>query len=656
MTAEMSPPPAAEPGVAATSAAPPSAADPAGHGAGFGVMLAALGVVFGDIGTSPLYAFKETLHAAHAGFGHGAAAAGLAPGTALGIASLIFWAVLVVVGVKYVLLVMSADNHGEGGTIALLSLAVPVAPERWRRWVLIAGLTGASLFFGDAMITPAISVLSAVEGLEVVAPGLEPYVVPVACVILAALFVVQRRGSAAIGRSFGPVMLAWFATLAAAGLANALRRPEVFAALNPAYAVSYLAHAPGWGAFVVLGSAFLALTGGEALYADMGHFGRRPIRLDWVLLVFPALALNYLGQAALVLSEPEAAENPFFGLFPSWLLLPVVLLATAATVIASQAVISGAFTLVQQAIQMGHVPRLEVRQTSEHEAGQVYLPQVNWLLAAAVLGLVLGFGSSSALANAYGIAVAGDMLATTLLLSVVALGLWRLPPAAVVAMAAPLLLLDLVFVASNLRKVPAGGWFPLLVGASCLTLSLLWRKGRAALLARREEDSQTLDAFLARLGGPGAPPRTPGTAIYMSRQQDTVPAALALNLRHNGVLHERVVLLRVESRRVPRVAEAERFSAESLGHGVARATLRFGFAEAPDVPAALRAHAATLGVDPDRASFFIGREVPVPSMHPELAGWEEVLFAFLTRNAVRASDYFRVPPPRVVELGTRVEV
>jgi len=617
----------------------------AGHVTGPGVMLAALGVVFGDIGTSPLYAFKETLHVA----GHGAE-------SALGIASLIFWAVLLVVGIKYVLLVMSADNQGEGGTVALLSLALPAAPEPWRRAVLVAGLAGASLFFGDAMITPAISVLSAVEGLRAVTPAFAPYVVPIACAVLAALFIVQRRGSAAIGCFFGPVMLAWFATLALAGLAHAMRRPEVFAALNPAHAWAYLVHAPGWGAFLVLGSAFLALTGGEALYADMGHFGRRPIRLDWLLLVFPALSLNYLGQAAVVLSEPEAAANPFFALFPSWLLVPVVLLATAATVIASQAVISGAFTLVQQAIQMGHVPRLDVRQTSEEAAGQVYLPQVNWILAAAVLGLVLGFGSSTALANAYGIAVAGDMLATTLLLSVVALRLWRLPVAVVAVAGLPFLILDLVFVGANVHKVPAGGWFPLLVGTVFLTLSLLWRKGKAALLARRSEDVQGLNAFLASLSSPSAPATARGTAIYLTGQKGTVPAALSLNLRHNGVLHERVALLRIEPRRVPRVTEAERLSADELGHGVVSVTLRFGFAEDPNVPAALRRHGAALDLDPDTASFFVGRNVPVSSMRPDLSGWEEALFGFLAHNAVRASDYFRLPPQQVVELGARVEV
>lgn len=608
-------------------------------------MLAALGVVFGDIGTSPLYAFKETLHAA----GHGAE-------TALGLASLIFWAVLLVVGVKYVLLVMSADNQGEGGTVALLSLALPATPERWRRAILVTGLAGASLFFGDAMITPAISVLSAVEGLKVVTPALSSYVVPIGCIVLAGLFFVQRRGSAAIGRFFGPIILTWFATLAASGLANALQQPEVFAALNPVHAWIYLTHAPGWGALLVLGSAFLALTGGEALYADMGHFGRQPIRLDWLLLVFPALSLNYLGQAAVVLSNPETATNPFFALFPSWLLMPVVLLATAATVIASQAVISGAFTLVQQAIQMGHVPRLDVRQTSKEAAGQVYLPQVNWILAVAVLGLVVGFGSSTALANAYGIAVAGDMLATTLLFSVVALRLWHVPVLIVAAVGLPFLALDLLFVGSNLHKVPAGGWFPLLVGAVCLTLSLLWRKGRAALVARHNEGLQTLDAFIASLSGPDAPATARGTAIYLTGQQGTMPAALSLNLRHNGVLHERLVVLRVEAERVPYVAETERLSATELGHGIITVTLRFGFAEDPDVMVALRRHGTSIGVDPDAASFFLGRNKPVASIRPDLSGWEETVFALLANNAVRASDYFRLPPHQVVELGKRVEV
>jgi KUP system potassium uptake protein len=624
----------------------------AAHPPGMALLLGALGVVFGDIGTSPIYAFRETLRAAVA---EGEAAAA-APGTVFGVLSLIFWAVSLVVALKYVVLVMRADNQGEGGTMALLSLAVPAAPERLRFGVLVVGLAGASLFFGDAMITPAISVLSAVEGLAVATPVFQPYVVPVAAVVLVALFAIQSHGSAAMGRLFGPVTAAWFAMLALSGLLHVLRRPEVLAALDPRIAFAFLTHHPGHGALAVLGSAFLALTGGEALYADMGHFGRHAIRIDWFALVMPALVLNYLGQAALVLEDPAAAANPFFGLFSGPLLYPAVGLATAATVIASQAVISGAFALVQQAIQLGAVPRLEVRQTSEATAGQVYLPHVNWLLAAAVLALVLGFRSSEALANAYGIAVAGDMMVTTLLMAVVAHGHWRLPWPLIAAVAGPFLLLDLAFVLGNVHKIPHGGWFPLLVGAVALGLMLLWRRGRTMLLARRDEDAPTIEAFLAGLDAPGAPIRVPGTAIYLTGQRDVVPAALSLNLRHNGVLHERVVLLHAMAERVPRVAEAERVVVHALPRGFRHVTLRFGFAEKPDVPKALRLHSEAVGFAPEEASYFIGNEVPVPSMRPELPLWQEHIFAFLTRNAVRAPDYFLIPPPRVVELGTRVEL
>jgi KUP system potassium uptake protein len=635
-----------------TSPAAVSTPAAAAHPAGAALLLGALGVVFGDIGTSPIYAFRETLRAAGA---EGDAAA--TPATAVfGVVSLIFWAVTLVVGLKYVVLVMRADNQGEGGTMALLSLAVPAAPERLRMAVLVTGLAGASLFFGDAMITPAISVLSAVEGLAVATPVFEPYVVPIAAAVLVALFGIQSHGSATMGRLFGPVTAAWFAVLALSGLAHVLARPEVLAALAPRHAIAFLADNPGHGALAVLGSAFLALTGGEALYADMGHFGRRAIRIDWFAIVMPALVLNYLGQAALVLDDPAAAANPFFGLFPGPLLYLAVALATAATVIASQAVISGAFALVQQAIQLGAVPRLEVRQTSEHTAGQVYLPLINWLLAAAVLGLVLGFRSSEALANAYGIAVAGDMLVTTLLMAVVARGHWGLSWPLVAAVAGPFLVLDLLFVSGNLHKIPHGGWFPLLVGAAALGMMLIWRRGRAALLARRDEGAPTLAAFLASLDAPGAPPRVPGTAVYLTGQREVVPAAMALNLRHNGVLHERAVLLHVLAERVPRISEAERVTVEALPHGFRHVTLRFGFAEKPDVPAALRLHHEEVGFAPDEASYFLGNEVPVPSMRPELPRWQEHIFAFLTRNAVRAPDYFLIPPPRVVELGTRVEV
>ena len=642
-------PSSATDGISPAAVSTPAAA---AHPAGAPLLLGALGVVFGDIGTSPIYAFRETLRAAGA---EGDAAAA-SSGTVFGVLSLVFWAVTLVVALKYVVLVMRADNQGEGGTMALLSLAVPAAPERLRLAVLVVGLAGASLFFGDAMITPAISVLSAVEGLAVATPFFEPYVVPVAVAILVALFAIQSRGTAVMGRLFGPVTAAWFTMLALSGLVRIAGRPEVLTALDPRHALAFLADNPGHGALAVLGSAFLALTGGEALYADMGHFGRRAIRIDWFAVVMPALVLNYLGQAALVLDDPAAGANPFFALFPGPLLYPAVALATAATVIASQAVISGAFALVQQAIQLGAVPRLEVRQTSEETAGQVYLPHVNWLLAAAVLGLVLGFRSSEALANAYGIAVAGDMLVTTLLMVMVARGHWGVPWPLVAAVAAPFLALDLAFVSGNLHKIPAGGWFPLLVGAVALGLMLLWRRGRAVLLARRDEGAPTLEAFLAGLDAPGAPLRVPGTAVYLTGQREVVPAALALNLRHNGVLHERVVLLHVLAERVPRIAEAERVTVQALPHGFRHVTLRFGFAEKPDVPAALRLHREEVGFAPDEASYFLGNEVPVPSMRPELPPWQEQIFAFLTRNAVRAPDYFLIPPPRVVELGTQVEL
>src|SRR4051812_8840853 len=458
-------------GAIAAASTPAAAGHPA-HGA---LMLGALGVVFGDIGTSPIYAFRESIKAA----GDRATEA-----TVFGVLSLVFWAIVLVVAVKYVLVVMRADNEGEGGTMALLSLALPAAGPL-RNALLIVGLGGASLFFGDAMITPAISVLSAVEGVEFATPLLKPYVVLLAAVVLIGLFLIQSHGSGRVGRFFGPVMALWFALLALSGLWNIKAHPEVLAALNPQYALGFLTHANGWIAFTVLGSVFLALTGGEALYADMGHFGRRAIRIDWFVFVMPALVLNYFGQGALVLSDPNAAANPFFLMFPTSLLVPIVVLTTAATVIASQAVISGAFALVQQAIQLGALPRLDIRQTSDEAIGQVYVPQVNWLLAIAVLALVFGFRSSDALANAYGIAVAGDMLATTLLVATVARGVWGWPWLVIVPAMGSFFVLDVVFVSANVHKIPDGGWFPLLVGCVCLTLMLCWRRGRAVAFAKR---------------------------------------------------------------------------------------------------------------------------------------------------------------------------
>jgi KUP system potassium uptake protein len=609
------------------------------------LLLGALGVVFGDIGTSPIYAFRESLKAT----------GGASEPAVFGVLSLIFWAIVLVVAIKYVIFVMRADNDGEGGTMALLSLAVTVAGP-WAGGFLIVGLAGASLFFGDAMITPAISVLSAVEGLGIASPMVMPYVVPIAAVVLVCLFSIQSRGSGAVGFLFGPVMAIWFATLAVAGLVHLMHYPRMLWALSPNYALAYAGHVGAATTFAVLGSVFLALTGGEALYADMGHFGRPAIRVTWFAFVLPALVLVYLGQGALVLADPASAENPYFLLFPNWLLMPVVLLTTAATVIASQAVLSGAFALIQQAIQLGAIPRLEVHQTSEEAVGQVYVPQINWLLAAVVLALVFGFRSSGALANAYGIAVAGDMLVTTVLVTTVAYGLWRWPAVLVFPIAGLFLLLDLTFVSANVHKIPAGGWFPLLVGLVALTLMLVWRKGRRVAFERRDENAISLTAFLGSLDQPGAPERVNGTAVYLTKETDIVPAALALNVKHNGVLHKHVVLLKVTTERTPRVNEKNRVKATPLPSGFRLLWLVFGFAEKPDVPAALRLHPEALECDPGEASFFLGRETPVPSMRPELSAWQERLYAFMTRNAVSAPDYFLIPSTRVVELGTRVEM
>ena len=621
----------------------PAAAD---HPLRAPLLLGALGVVFGDIGTSPIYAFRESLKAS------GSAAQ---EATVYGVLSMVFWAIILIVAVKYVIFVMKADNGGEGGTMALLSLAIPVA-GRLQEPLLVVGLAGASLFFGDAMITPAISVLSAVEGLQIAAPAVTPYVVPITAVVLVGLFAIQSRGSSKVGVLFGPVMAAWFATLALVGMYHLLQHPSVLRALDPRYAVAFVGHAGGLTTFSVLGSVFLALTGGEALYADMGHFGRRAIRVNWFGLVMPALMLDYLGQGALVLSDPAAATDPFFLMFPGWLLVPAVVLTTLATVIASQAVLSGAFALVQQAIQLGAVPRLTVRQTSEETAGQVYLPQVNWLLCIVVLGLVFGFRSSDALANAYGIAVAGDMMATTLLVTTVARGLWRWPPALVFPAAALFFVLDLTFVSANLHKIPAGGWFPLLVGAIALTLMLVWRKGRAVVTERRDEQAVRLGDFIAGLDRPDAPIRMRGTAIYLAKQTENVPSALSLNVKHNGIVHESVVLLKVTTERIPRVPDGHRISVELLSSGFRLLWMRFGFAEEPRIMEVLKRHPVEAGCDALEASFFVGRENPVPSLKPDLSPWQESLYAFMTHNSVGATDYFRIPPARVVELGTRVEV
>jgi KUP system potassium uptake protein len=621
-------------------AEPPSSAAKPLHGA---VLLAALGVVYGDIGTSPIYTFRECLKAGSDGE------------AVLGLLSLVFWSLTIVVTTKYVLFVMRADNHGEGGIMALLGLAAHSEPDLKRRSALILlGIAGAALFYGDGMITPAISVLSAVEGLKVATPGLAPYVVPVSVVVLLGLFLLQRSGSERIGRYFGPVMGLWFLALAISGLLQIIQRPYVLAALNPSHALSFLT-VHGATGFVALGSVFLALTGAEALYADMGHFGRAPVRVNWFGIVLPALVLNYFGQGALVLAHPDAVDGPFYRLFPDWLLFPMTLLATAATVIASQAVISGAFSLSQQAMQLSLLPRLDVRQTSAESIGQVYVPQINWLLAVGVIGLVLGFQSSNALAAAYGIAVVITMLVTTALLAVVARRLWGWSRSLTIAVMGFFFLIDLVFFSANIIKIPQGGWLPLLAGVAVFAILSTWRRGRQIVLERMSEDNKPLVHFIASLDGTTFP-RVKGTAVYLAARRDTVPYAMTDNLRHNKVLHERIFLLTVVTERVPYVIEAERATVEDLGKGIARVIVRFGFTERPALPPVLERYREQIGIDVNETSFFLGRETPVPSIHPPLARWRESLFAFMARNAVSAADYFRIPPKRVVELGTQVEL
>ena len=630
-----------------TASLPPNASTSSPHSSfKSAVLLGALGVVYGDIGTSPLYAFRESLKSA----------GGPSEGAVLGILSLIFWALMIVVALKYVLFVMRADNQGEGGIMALLALALPEVHGKARqKALLVIGVAGAALLYGDGIITPAISVLSAVEGLSVATPLFETYVVPIALVVLVGLFSVQSYGSGRIGSPFGMVMAVWFIALALAGIWHIIQQPGVLVALNPVYALRYLFAGGGLTAFVVLGSVFLAVTGAEALYADMGHFGRDAIRVDWFGLVLPALALNYFGQGALVLANPETAANPFFLMFPSWTLYPVVALATAATVIASQALISGAFTLSQQATLLGLLPRLEIRQTSRTEIGQVYVPQINWLLAFGVVILVLTFRTSDALANAYGIAVVSTMIATTVLVGVVAHHRWGWSLPLTFGVTGVLLVVDLAFLAANAPKVAHGGWFPLLIGAVIFGLMMTWRRGRTAVVEQIGEDNETLPDFLQSLD-PGQYPRVGGTAVYMTSRRDTVPSALALNLHHNKVLHERVVLLNVQIQRIPFVDERHRIEVTALVKGFVAVAVRFGFFEKPDVLAALAQHADQFPFDLKVTSFFLGRELPIPTIKPELPHWQAVLYGFLTRNAVSAPEYYLIPTERVVELGTRVEL
>ncbi len=615
-----------------------------------GLTLLALGVVYGDIGTSPLYAVKETFAPAH----------GIALNTEniLGGLSTIFWSIMIVVTFKYVTLIMRANNKGEGGIMALLALASTAVREqpRWRMLILALGVVGASLFFGDAVLTPAISVLSAVEGLEVGTTAFKPYVIPIAVIVLVTLFAFQRHGTAVVGAFFGPVCLLWFLALGAIGAHNIVQNPIVLQAIDPLHALRFVT-GHGFASFVVLGAVLLAFTGAEALYADMGHFGRRAVRLAWFGLVLPALALNYFGQGALLIANPQAISNPFYLAYPDWALYPMIGLATAATVIASQATISGAYSITKQAIQLGYLPRMNIQHTSAREIGQVYVPALNWLLLISVLAAVIGFGSSSKLASAYGVAVAGTMLIDTFLTFFVIRYGWGYHLLIAVSATAFFMLVDIAFFSASLLKIGEGGWFPLTVGAAVFTLMVTWRRGREILLARLKESSVPLQSFLDSLMR-SPPLRVPGTAVFLTSTPGAVPHALLHNLVHNKVLHERVVFLTVVIRDVPWVPPQERVSIEDLGNNCFQLSVYFGFKDRPDVMQALeqcREH--ELEFRPLETSFFLSRETVVASIRYEgMALWRERLFSTMARNAGSPVEYFNLPTNRVIELGTQIEI
>jgi KUP system potassium uptake protein len=611
--------------------------------------LAALGVVYGDIGTSPLYALKECFHGPHA--------IALTPGNVLGVLSLMIWALLFVISFKYLLFVLRADNNGEGGILALMTLATRGrSAKAWpRRGVLVAmGLFGAALLYGDGILTPAITTLSAMEGLRVATPLFEPYVIPLTIVVLVGLFVLQSKGTATVGKVFGPLMVLWFLVLGALGVHGILSNPDVIGAVNPLYAARFFAE-NGWTGLLVLGSVFLVVTGGEALYADLGHFGAGPIRLAWFTIVLPGLVLNYLGQGAILLQDPEAAANPFYFLAPDWALLPLVALATLAAAVASQAVISGVYSLTMQAVQLGYTPRVQIRHTSRVEYGQVYVPSINWALMVACIATVVGFGSSSALAAAYGVGVTTDMAIATLLLYVVMRGRWRWPLAVALPLTVVFFTVDLAFWGANIVKVPQGGWFPLVIAAVVFLVMVTWRKGRELLGMRLEEGALPLDLALADFQK--YPRRVPGTAVFLHGNPTRVPPALLHNLKHNKVLHERVIFLRVEAQAVPHVPASDCVTVEPLVDGFTRVTLRYGFAETPNVPAALASAELPGGpLLPLQTTFVLGRERVLATGLPGMALWRERLFAALANNATSAADYFQLPPPQVVEIGARVEI
>jgi len=610
--------------------------------------MAALGIVYGDIGTSPLYSIKEVFGSAH----HPVP---ITPDNVLGVLSLFLWSLLIVVTLKYVSFIMRANNKGEGGIIALMTLALHNGdPASRRQKLLIAlGLFGAALFYGDGVITPAISVLSAVEGLELITPAFKPYIQPITLIILVGLFFFQRRGTASVGALFGPIMVIWFAVLALMGGMAIVEHPAVLAAVNPLYGLDFLLGNSALG-FFALGAVVLCITGAEALYADMGHFGAKPIQYAWLGYVLPALIINYFGQGALLLDNPTAIENPFFLMAPDWALYPLVILATVATIIASQAVISGAFSITQQAIQLGYTPRLEIQHTSDREIGQIYLPAINWLLLIAIIGLVIGFQTSSNLAAAYGIAVTGTMLITNLLAIAVAVRLWQWSPLRAVLGALPFIVIDLGFFLANSVKIPDGGWFPLAFGLGVFILLTTWKRGRELLHDRLAADALQLKPFITDIAGSGVE-RVPGTAIFMTPNPDLVPHAMLHSLKHFKTLHEQVIVLSVSVFEVPYVPEIDRVEVRKLAGNFSQVVVQYGFKDEPDIPAALALCAdAGLHIDMMDASFFLGRETLIPKLGSDMAYWRELIFVAMFRNAGSATSYFKIPSNRVVELGAQI--
>lgn len=610
----------------------------------------ALGVVYGDIGTSPLYALRESFHSSHG--------VAVNPANIMGILSLIFWSLVLVISVKYLIFILRADNEGEGGILAVTALVSPIVASKTpkRGGLILLGLFGTALLYGDGMITPAISVLSAVEGLEIATPALSPFVIPVTIAILIALFLIQSHGTAAVGKVFGPVTLAWFIVIALLGIWHITQSPQVLGAMLPHHAILFLIH-NGWHAFLVLGSVFLVVTGGEALYSDLGHLGKTPIRLAWFTVVLPALLLNYFGQGALLLQHPEAVVNPFYLMAPKPLLLPVVVIATAATVIASQALITGIFSLSMQATQLGYIPRVLIQHTSTKEAGQIYVSGINWMLLIACVSLVLGFRSSSNLAAAYGVAVTTTMVITTILFYMVARHKWNWSRWVAGSLCGFFLLIDIGFWAANLIKIPSGGWFPLIIGAIGFIIMTTWKTGRHLLAQRMRKKVILVPVFVSSIEEE-PPTRVPGVGVFMSSNPIGTPPALLHSLEHFRVLHETVVLLSIETEEVPYVSADQRMESQHLGNSIYSVILHYGFMEKPDVPREITGlDLDGLKVDPGTATYFLGRENLIASRRPQgMAIWREKLFAIMSKNASSAANYFQLPPNRVVELGMHIEI